>query len=68
MENFSPLNIQQALLEIAALEQKMRQEGGLDSEPSDFKRVRQELEDRKISPEEALRQIRGIAESRQEYR
>jgi hypothetical protein len=54
--------------QIGMMEQQMRQVGGLDAEPGMIKRIKDQLSQATISPEEAVRQVHLLAENRQEYR
>ncbi len=54
-------------MEIEAIKQQQFVKGAVDSEPAAFKIIREDLELRKITPEEAIRRAWGVADGRQDY-
>lgn len=59
--------LSQAMNELAAIEQRMQQEGSVDSELDQIKQIRTDLTAGTITPKEAIDRARSIVSSRQDY-
>ncbi len=59
--------IAEAVVELARIEQHIRQQGAVDSEPNALDGIKKNLESGKISPGEAIIQARALTDSRQSY-
>ena len=69
MENISTstLTIDNAMQIIAGIETEIYATGAVDCEPNILENIRQRLTSREITPGEAVRRARSLAESRQNY-
>lgn len=59
--------IEKAMIQIMAIEQRMRQEGSVDVEPDQLRVIKEKLQKGEIAPVDAVSQAQGILDSMQSY-
>ncbi len=67
MEGIKQLSIDDALTIIQATEQEERTRGRIDEEGGAFAYIRERLEAKQITPEQAVEQVKKLQENRQDY-